>query len=140
MILLRDHRPRREPHAPSAPRPGRLHRTLLCLGALLTLAGCAPMEWRRGNEVATLESRDYQQCRNRATLEAMRLMPSPFLSPYPVFPVDRPGRHGISRRTWSYADYVHFEHLRMMDCLTGLGYQLQPITPDPGAAPTKKPD
>ena len=53
--------------------------------------GCTPMEWRRGEEVATLETEDFMRCRNYASREATRHLPVTGLYPVPYVGRDARG-------------------------------------------------
>ncbi len=111
------------------------------------LLACTPMEWRRGGEVASMESDVYQQCRNRATLAGMRFMPFPSSYYYPIVGRDRFGRPFSLRQSWSHSDQLMFEHTTLMQCMLGQGFDLMPIAPasqptagpeEPGLEPGRK--
>ena len=91
------------------------------------LAACTPMEWRRGGEVATLESDDFKQCNSSAILEAMRQMPFSGIHPSPMVGRDRFGRTFVIHPSWSRTDQLMLEHTNMNLCLSRLGYELVPI-------------
>ena len=102
--------------------------TLLLVVSSLLL-GCTPMEWRRGGEVASLDSDEYRKCRNQASMEANRRMPLFGTFPYPFMGVDRFGRPFLINSPWSFSDQVMQEHLNLIHCMVGLGFDLVPISP-----------
>ena len=93
------------------------------------LVACTPMEWRRGDEVATVESDVFQQCHNRATLAGMRFMPFPSMFYNPIMGVDRSGRSFTMIQSWSHSDQLMAEHTAMMQCMLGQNFNLVPMAP-----------
>ena len=110
-------------------------RVLLLVFCGLILAACTPMEWRRNGEVASINSEEYLLCRNRATLDGMRYMPFPGMYSYPVIGRDRLGRSIALMQPWSHSDQMMREHMSLMLCMTGKGYELLPVAPAAIKAP-----
>ena len=103
---------------------------LLLIGSGLMIA-CTPMEWRRGGEVATVDSEVYRKCQSYASLEGMRRMPLFGSYPSPAYVgLDRSGRPVYVSPSWTRADQVMLEHMTMMQCMVGQGFDLVPIAPE----------
>jgi len=113
--------------------------TLLLVVSSLLL-GCTPMEWRRGGEVASMDSDEYRNCRTHAYLEANRRMPLFGSFPYPFIGVDRSGRPFLINPPWSHSDRAMQEHWTLMQCMVSKGFDLVPIAPasGPTVAPEKR--
>ena len=97
--------------------------------ACLLLSGCTPMEWRRGDTVASFDSGEYRACRNKALLDSMRMMPLHSIYPTPFIGRDPFGRPIFSIRPWSHSDQFMLEHMNLSRCLEALGYELMPVPP-----------
>jgi hypothetical protein len=110
-------------------------RWMILLACSCTLGACTPMEWRRGNEVATIDSDEYRKCRQYAFAEATRRMPLYDIYPHPIAGRDRFGRPFVYTPPWSHTDRVVEEHMRTVQCMVDLGFDLVPIEPRPGMAP-----
>ena len=94
------------------------------------------MEWRRGGEVATMESDVYRQCQNHATVEGMRRMPLFGNYPTPTYiGRDPSGRPVFAPPVWSRSDQLMLEQTTLMQCMVGLGFDLVPIAQKPSQAP-----
>ncbi|MFM9966964.1 MAG: hypothetical protein ACKVQK_00975 [Burkholderiales bacterium] len=112
------------------PKRNWSRRLIAAAFGIASLCACTPMEWRRGDEVASFDADAYKQCRNRAFLDAMRFAPFPGMYPYPIVGRDRSGRAFVIQPGWSRTDQLMQEHLSMMSCMEQLGFKLVPI---PGA-------
>ena len=97
--------------------------------------GCTPMEWRRGEEVATLETEDFMRCRNYASREATRHLPVTGLYPVPYVGRDARGNPIMLSRGVQPTDRLLLEHNFMNKCMNKLGYQLVPIPRETGPTP-----
>jgi hypothetical protein len=105
-------------------------RWLLIAFYSFTLAACTPMEWRRGDEVASMQSEAYQKCRQLATLAGLRFMPSPGMYYFPH--VDSAGGSLASSQPSMLEmdrDRAMHEHTALMQCMMGQGFNLVPISP-----------
>lgn len=102
------------------------------------LAACTPMEWRRGNEVASTNSEAYRKCQNEATLAGMRFMPSPGIYYFPLvesggmggsFASSQPSMLELDR------DRLMHEHTALVQCMMRQGFSMVPIAPEAKKAP-----
>lgn len=102
-------------------------RWIILLAGSCLLGACTPMEWRRGDEVATMESVVYRQCSNYAQVEGMRRMPL-FGFPQPSFiGRDRNGRPVYVAPSFTRSDQMMVEHSALMRCMLDQGFDLVPI-------------
>ena len=88
------------------------------------------MEWRRGAEVASIDSEAYRKCLNYASVEGMRRMP--LFGPYPSATYvgrDATGRPIFVNPTWTRSDQLMVEHTALMRCMLDQGFDLVPIAP-----------
>jgi hypothetical protein len=111
-----------------------MRRTLLLVCSCL-LGACTPMEWRRGGEVASMDSDEYRNCQAQAYLEANRRMPLFGSFPYPFMGVDRSGRPFLINPPWSVSDRAMQEHWTLTQCMVSRGFDLVPIAPGATTAP-----
>jgi hypothetical protein len=112
-------------------------RWILLVFYAFMLAACTPMEWRRGSEVATMNSEAYQKCQQTAHLAGMRFMPSPGMYHFPH--VDNSGVVGFASSQPSLLemdrDRAMHEHTALMQCMMAQGFNLVPIAPQAKGAP-----
>ena len=96
------------------------------------------MEWRRGGEVASMDSEAYRKCQNYASMEGMRRMPLFGGYPSPSYVGrDASGRPVFVNPTWTRSDQLIVEHAAMMQCMVGQGFNLMPIALPSPAGPEK---
>ena len=103
----------------------------MCAGLL---AGCSPMEWRRGEEVATAQSEVVRKCRDQAIVESQRRTPFFGHTVYPIVSRDAAGLVFVQGLAWNSSDRLMAEHLAMMQCMNDLGYRLEPVKESANAA------
>ena len=111
-------------------------RAVLLLPLICLMGACTPMEWRRGSEVATIESDAYRKCRDYSVVEGMRRAPFPGIFNSPIVVRDRSGRAYVQNPTWTNTDRRMCEHTTMMQCMVDLGYDLVPIQQAAPATPS----
>ncbi len=102
----------------------------------VALAACTHMEFRRGTDVASLDSDEYRQCHSQALRESTRYSAFQTFYPNPIVVRDSAGRAHVIHQAWWRTDQLMIEHSSLMRCLADLGFKLVPIAepPTPAAA------
>lgn len=97
----------------------------LCATLLLLICGCTSLEWQyTGNAEHNLD-RDQARCTEQARFEARRRMPlQPSLAPQVI--VDQQGRTIVTQHLQPDSEQFFLEQSLLRQCMTGLGYTLQP--------------
>lgn len=97
----------------------------LCATLLLLVCGCTSLEWHYIGSAEHNLDLDQAQCTAQARLEARRRMPLQSI-PAPQVIVDQQGRAIIVQNTQTDSEQFFLEQSLLRQCMTGLGYTLQP--------------